>query len=136
MQRREFIIAVGAAAVWPLAADAQQPPMPVIGFLSTRSASDSARLVKAFGKGLEEAGFSEGKNISVDYRFADGRFDRLTEMAADLVRRPVAVLVTSGGASSAGAARGATSPIPLFFCVCGGPVRLWLPPGPSAPRGT
>ena len=75
MQRREFIIDVGAAAVWPLAADAQQPPMPVIGFLSTRSASDSARLVKAFGKGLEEAGFSEGKNISVDYRFADGRLE-------------------------------------------------------------
>src|SRR5256885_10098024 len=133
MQRREFIIAVGAAAVWPLAADAQQPPMPVIGFPSPRSASDSARLVKAFGKGLEEAGFSEGKNISVDYRFADGRFDRLTEMAADLVRRPVAVLVTSGGASSAVAAKGATSPIPIVFLICGDPVRLWLAPSLSHP---
>jgi putative ABC transport system substrate-binding protein len=91
MQRREFIIAIAAAA-WPLAADAQQPPMPTIGFLSTRSASDSAGLVKAFGKGLEEAGFSEGKNISIDYRFADGRLDRLAEMATELVRRPVAVL--------------------------------------------
>jgi len=135
MQRREFIIAVGAAAVWPLAADAQQPPMPVIGFLSTRSASDSARLVKAFGKGLEEAGFSEGKNISVDYRFADGRFDRLTEMAADLVRRPVAVLVTSGGASSAVAARGATSTIPIVFVIGGDPVRLGLAASLSHPGG-
>src|SRR3954453_3581420 len=95
MQRREFIIAVTAAAAWPLAADAQQSPMPVIGFLTTRSASDSARLVKAFGKGLDEAGFSEGKNISVDYRFADGRLDRLAEMAAELVRPPGAVMVGS-----------------------------------------
>ena len=135
MQRREFIIVVGAAAAWPLAADAQQPPMPVIGFLSTRSASDSARLVKAFGKGLEEAGFSEGKNISVDYRFADGRFDRLTEMAADLVRRPVAVLVTSGGASSAVATRGATSTIPIVFVIGGDPVRLGLAASLSHPGG-
>src|SRR3954468_5887681 len=101
MQRREFIIAVGAAAVWPLAADAQQSPMPVIGFLSTRSASDSARLVKAFGKGLDEAGFSEGKNISVASRSAEGGRAGWGKWAAELVPPPVAVLVASGGSNSA-----------------------------------
>jgi putative ABC transport system substrate-binding protein len=134
MQRREFIIAIAAAA-WPLAADAQQPPMPTIGFLSTRSANDSAGLVKAFGKGLEEAGFSEGKNISIDYRFADGRLDRLAEMATELVRRPVAVLVASGGSNSAVAARGATSTIPIVFVIGGDPVRLGLAASLSHPAG-
>ena len=94
MKRREFIASLGAATsalVWPLAARAQQP-MPVIGFLSARSAKDSVVNVAAFAKGLEEFGFAEGKNLSTEYRFAEGRVDRLPQLAADLVRRPVAVL--------------------------------------------
>src|SRR3981081_4185466 len=94
MKRREFIAVLGGAAgSWPLAAHAQQLAMPMIGFLSTRSAKDSGKIVAAFKTGLEEAGFTEGKNFSTQYRFAEGQLDRLPQMAADLVRRPVAVLV-------------------------------------------
>jgi putative ABC transport system substrate-binding protein len=108
MKRRQFIAALGSAGVVagyrPRAMLAQQSALPVIGFLTTRTAADSAKLVTAFRKGLEETGFSESRNLSVDYRFADGRLDQLPEMAADLVRRPLAVLVTAGGAPSAVAA--------------------------------
>src|ERR1700694_4688609 len=136
MQRREFITLLGsAAASVPFAARAQQAPMPVIGFLSTRSARDLARLIAAFGKGLEEAGFSEGNNLSMDYRFADGRLDRLPELAADLVRRSVAVLVTTGGAPSALAAKAARSTIPIVFVIGGDPVGLGLAASLSRPRG-
>ena len=135
MQRREFIRIVGATAAWPLAARAQQSATPVIGFLSTRSAEDSAPLVRAFGKGLQEAGFSEGKNVSVEYRFADGKLDRLSGLAADLVRRPVTVLVSSGGSNSAVAAKAATSAIPIVFVIGGDPVRLGLAASLSHPGG-
>jgi putative tryptophan/tyrosine transport system substrate-binding protein len=135
MQRRKFIMIVGAAAASPFAAVAQQPAMPVIGFLSTRSARDSGALVSAFGKGLGEVGFSESKNVSIDYRFADGRLDRLAELAADLVRRPVAVLVSAGGANSAVAAKTATSTIPVVFVIGGDPVALGLAASLSRPGG-
>jgi putative ABC transport system substrate-binding protein len=135
MRRREFIAVLGGTAAFPLAARAQQSTMPVIGFLSARSASDSVRNIAAFGKGLEEAGFAEGKNLSTEYRFTEGQLDRLPGLAADLVRRPVSVLVAVGGASSALAAKKATSTIPIVFVIGGDPVGLGLSSGLSRPDG-
>ena len=137
MKRREFVTGFGAAVssalLWPLAARAQPAALPEIGFLSSRSAKDSIVNVAAFGKGLEEAGFAEGKNLSTEYRFAEGRLDRLPELAADLVRRPVAVLVAVGGSSSALAAKKATSTIPIVFVIGGDPVGLGLSSSLSRP---
>jgi putative ABC transport system substrate-binding protein len=136
MKRREFIAVLGGAAgSWPLAAHAQQLAMPMIGFLSTRSAKDSGKIVAAFKTGLEEAGFTEGKNFSTQYRFAEGQLDRLPQMAADLVRRPVAVLVAVGGSSSALVAKRATSAIPIVFVIGGDPVGLGLASSLSRPDG-
>ena len=92
MNRRVFISLLGGAATWPLAARAQQPVMPVIGFMSARSPEDSVPLLEAFHRGLEERGFVEGRNIAIEYRWARGEYDRLPELAADLVRRRVNVL--------------------------------------------
>jgi ABC-type uncharacterized transport system substrate-binding protein len=135
MRRREFIAVVGAAAAWPLAARAQPAALPEIGFLSARSAKDSIVIVAAFGKGLEEFGFAEGKNLSTEYRFAEGRLDRLPQLAAELVRRPVAVLVAVGGASAALVAKMATSTIPIVFVIGGDPVGLGLSSSLSRPDG-
>jgi putative tryptophan/tyrosine transport system substrate-binding protein len=135
MQRRKFIGLVGAAAAWPLTAGAQQPSRPVIGFLSTRSAKDSGSLVSAFGKGLEEAGFLEGKTVSTEYRFADGALDRLAALATELIQRPVAVLVAAGGANSAVAAKTSTSTVPIVFVIGGDPVGLGLAASLSRPGG-
>jgi hypothetical protein len=109
--------------------------MPVIGFLSARSAKDSVVNVAAFGKGLEGAGFVEGKNLSTEYRFAEARLDRLPELAADLVRRQVAVLVAVGGANAALVAKKATSTIPIVFVIGGDPVELGLSSSLSRPDG-
>jgi putative ABC transport system substrate-binding protein len=136
MKRREFMALLGgAAASAPFAARAQQAPIPIIGFVSTRSELDSTRLIAAFKKGLQEEGFSEGKNLSAYYRFADGRLDRLPELTADLVHRSVAVLVTAGGAPSAIAAKAATSTIPIVFVIGGDPVALGLATSLSRPGG-
>jgi putative ABC transport system substrate-binding protein len=98
MRRREFITFIGGAVVgWPIAAHAQQPAMPVIGFLSTRMPNESAHLVAAFRRGLAENGYVEGQNVAVEYRWALGQYDRLPALATELVRRPVAVLASVGG---------------------------------------
>src|SRR5262245_39303902 len=116
IERRKFLATLGgAAAAWPLAARAQQPGMPVIGFMSARSPEDSAHLVAAFRNGLAEGGYVEGQNVIIEFRWARGQYDLLPAMAAELVNRRVAVLTTAGGEPSAFAAKRATSTIPIVF---------------------
>ena len=132
MQRRKFLALLGGAAAWPLPANAQTP---AIGFLSSRSARDSVKVVAAFGKGLGEVGFTEGGNLSIEYPYADGALDRLPEMAAELVKRPISVLVAVGGSNSAMAAKRASSTMPIVFVIGGDPVRLGLAASLSRPGG-